>query len=73
VGCGGRAGVAITFDELKPVTTLFADIVGSAALGASSSLWVMSRPGSGSRESDEQGRAVAILKCRRGDLNPHGR
>jgi hypothetical protein len=25
---GGREGVAIAFDELKPVTTLFAEIVG---------------------------------------------
>src|SRR5207249_2989803 len=33
MGRGGRGGVAITVDELRPVTALFADIVGSTSLG----------------------------------------
>jgi class 3 adenylate cyclase len=33
MGHSGRGGVTITVDELKPVTALFADIVGSTSLG----------------------------------------
>jgi hypothetical protein len=33
VGGRGWEGVSISIDELKPVTALFADIVGSTALG----------------------------------------
>jgi class 3 adenylate cyclase len=54
---GGRGSVLITFDELKPVTTLFADIVGSTALGEQLTPPVRYQgPDRGMREPDEQGR-----------------